>query len=363
MYQKSIFMADRNKYSSDWLFIVKSYLRDYLCKHKASDEYDNNILVIIIEKWINKHLYSDHYPYLLWFALRELLLVKFENVPTFNDVVDTVLANRDDFMNAWSDHAAIFEHAGRIATSLYDSSHAGHYITADDVKEMIITNKYNFHKAIYDVIDVAKELLEIYGKLDEENHIDFGDMYPICISGNIHSRSVYNDDDKFFEQHHHHCISEQLRSLRVYLQKCIKEDKVCDTGVSEYRIELPDYIRAYLLNIHSNNFSALCYSMWYTTRMMFMTAGEGYVYKHAICDLNVVVKIYHIDLSKCSGCNIDGVNYELYANYCSDCTDDYRHIYHNIMFIQQRLHDDVYKIGKDSLAFPGSILFVPLELD
>lgn len=346
-------MADRNKYSSDWLFIVKSYLRDYMCKHKASDEYDNNVLVIIIERWINQHLYHDHYPYLLWFALRELLLVKFENVPTFNDVVDTVLANRDDFMNAWSDHAAIFEQAG----------HAGHYITADDVKEMIITNKYNFHKAIYDVIDVAKELLEIYGKLDEENHIDFGDTYPICISGNIHSRSVYNDDDKFFEQHHHHCISEQLRSLRVYLQKCIKEDKVCDTGVSEYRIELPDYIRAYLLNIHSNNFSALCYSMWYTTRMMFMTAGEGYVYKHAICDLNVVVKIYHIDLSKCSGCNIDGVNYNLYANYCSDCTDDYRHIYHNIMFIQQRLHDDVYKIGKDSLAFPGSILFVPLELD
>lgn len=357
-------MADRNKYSSDWLFIVKSYLRDYMCKHKAIDEYDNNILVIIIERWINQHLYHDHYPYLLWFALRELLLVKFENVPTFNDVVDTVLANRDDFMNAWSDHVAVVEQAGRIATSLHDSSHAGYYITADDVKEMIITNKYNFHKAIYDVIDVAKELLEIYGKLDEENHIDFGDMYPTCISGNIHSRSVYNDDEKFFEQHHHNCISEQLRSLRVYLQKCIKEDKVCDTGVSEYRIELPDYIRAYLLNIHSNNFSALCYNMWYTTRMMFMTAGEGYVYKHAICDLNTVVKIYHIDLSKCSGCNIDGVNYKLYANYCSDCTDDYRHIYHNIMFIQQRLHDDVYKFGKDSiLAFPGSILFVPLELD
>ena len=355
-----------NMYSGDWIFIAKMYLQDYLHDHKASDEYDCNSLVIILERWINKHTYKNHYPYLLWFALRELLFKKFENVPTFNDVVDTVLMNRESFMNSWPDHAAVVEQAGRNATSLHDSSHTGHELTAADVKEMIICNKYNFHEAIYNVIDVAKELLDIHKNLKDDVQINFSNDFPLNISGDIFGRGIYNDCAKSFENRNYYQTSDQLKHLRVYLQKCIKEDKVCDTDVNEYRIELSDYIRAYLLNIHSNNFSALCYSMWYTARMLFMNAEKGIVYKHDITNLNLVVKIYHIDLSKCADCDIDGVNYKKYTDYCgsSGNTDAYNRIYHNIMFIQQRLCDDVYKFGKDSiLEYLGNIQYVPLELD
>lgn len=352
-----------NMYSGDWIFIAKTYLQDYLRDHKASDEYDCNSLAIILERWINKHTYKNHYPYLLWFALRELLFKKFEDVPKFNDVVDTVLMNRHTFMNVWSDYDAVVEQAGRIATSLHDSSHAGHELTAADVKEMIICNKYNFHEAIYNVINVAKELLDIHKNLKDDVQINFDDDFPLNISGDIFGRGIYNDCAKSFENRNYYQTSDQLKHLRMYLQKCIKEDDVCDTDVNEYRIELSDYIRAYLLNIHSNNFPALCYSMWYTARILFMNAEKGIVYMHDITNLNTAVKIYHIDLSKCIDCNIEGVNYKKYADYC-DCTDAYNHIYHNIMFIQQRLCDDVYKFGKDSiLEYLGNIVYVPLELD
>lgn len=342
-----------NKYSSDWIFIAKMYLQDYLHNHKASDEYDCNSLVIILKGWIDKHLYKDHYPYLLWFALRELLFKKFEDVPKFNDVVDTVLMNRESFMNSWPDHAAVVEQVG-------------HELTAADVKEMIICNKYNFYEAIYKVVDVAKELLDIHENLKDDVQINFDDDFPLNISGSIFGRGMYNDCEKSFENRKYCHTSDQLKHLREYLQKCIKEDDVCDTGVSEYRIELSDYVRVYLRNIHSNNFPALCYSMWYTARMLFMNAEKGIVYTHDITNLNTVVKIYHIDLSKCIDCSIEGVDYKKYVDYCgsSDNSDAYNRIYHNIMFIQQRLRDDVYKLGKDSiLEYLGNIQYVPLELD
>lgn len=332
-----------NKYSSDWLFIVKSYLRDYQCKHKECGEYDHNILVMLLEQWIKTHLYKNHYPNLLWFALRELLLKKFEDVPKFCDVVDSVLMNRNEFMNAWQDYDVVDRD-----------------FSVDDIKDMIISNKYDFHKAVYDVIDVARELLEIYRRFDEDNHIDFGDDWPFNISGNIFSMSVYNDCEKNYENRKYKHTSEQLKDLRMYLQKCIKENTVCDTDVNEYRIELSDYIRSYLINVRSNNFTALCYTMWYTTRLLFMNAEKGVVYKHRITDLNLIVNIYHIDLHKCDKCNIKDLNYK---SDRVDCDAMYEHIYHNIMFIQQRLSDDVCKFGRNSiLEYLGNIQYVPLEL-
>lgn len=73
---------------------LKSYFNNCLeCENYGYT--GNNTLIDGIRDWLNKkkreYKYTKYYVYLAWFSVRELLLKKFDDVPTIDDVIVTMM--------------------------------------------------------------------------------------------------------------------------------------------------------------------------------------------------------------------------------------------------------------------------------
>lgn len=197
---------------------LKNYLNACL-RCKKYDEYkpEDQVSSVVAEWLKNRESYSDYYVYLAWFAMRELLLKKFNNTVRVSDVVKT-------FTGYYDMYAKMLNEVDYLSDKLW---------LCNLCKEDFVH--------IYKIVSVSKKLYEMY--INMYGKPEFTSLLPDEISGSFNSEDYEDYDDD--EYHHLKIMSMDivLSKIITFLRTSLKHKKwylnEYDTG---YTINLYDFV-------------------------------------------------------------------------------------------------------------------------
>lgn len=161
---------------------LKNYLKS--CLHtksyhlpKIDNNASNNQLAIIARDYLmERQHFKVHNVYVVWFAMRELIINKFTFDPTYYNVLHTVLHNRREFIKIDPD------------TEFDWNDYRDKYCL---VKRCIVYSLENIDGLINLVCNTAKELRKKY--INNDIHVNFNDIQKLYINSNLFCKKIHNE--------------------------------------------------------------------------------------------------------------------------------------------------------------------------
>lgn len=164
------------------LYNLKNYLKSCLRTKsyhlpKIDNNAQNNQLAIIARDYLmERHQFKVHNVYVVWFAMRELIINKFTFDPSYYDVLQTVLHNCREFVKIDPD------------TEFDWNNYRDKYCL---VKRCIVYSLKNIDCIINLVCNTAKELRKKY--IDDDIHVNFDDIEKLYINSNLFCKKIHNE--------------------------------------------------------------------------------------------------------------------------------------------------------------------------
>lgn len=148
---------------------LKNYLNSCLKSQSYTECTPKDEISSIVASWLqSRKCYKDHYVYLAWFAMRELLLKECKSVPTNGDVVKSMMEYTDEFGKYFG---------GKIEVNKNDHMWAYN----------LLYDNYFYHTCIFKIVAVAKKFKSEIDARDFLSTINI----PMSISGELQGNSIH----------------------------------------------------------------------------------------------------------------------------------------------------------------------------